>query len=202
MSNSHLKRRTGPAGANGNTILYGTVDPTTEGVDGNFYINTTSNYFFGPKSGGSWPGGFSITGPQGPTGPAGTNGTNGLDGNTILYGTSIPAGGLGIDGNFYIRTTTNFLYGPKTAGAWGSGTSLVGPQGPTGPAGAAGNTVLFGSGVPSGGLGVDGNFYINTATNFLYGPKTAGAWGSGTSLVGPPGSGISESLAIAYALAL
>jgi YVTN family beta-propeller protein len=40
---------------------------------------------------------------------------------------------------------------------------------------------------------VDGDFFLNTATNVLYGPKASGAWpGSGTSLVGPTGpSGVS-----------
>jgi len=62
----------GAAGANGKTVLSGTVDPTTEGVDGDFYINTTSNTIFGPKATGAWPTGVSLVGPQG---PAGANGT-------------------------------------------------------------------------------------------------------------------------------
>lgn len=61
------------AGGSTNTILNGTVDPTTEGEDGDFYINTTSNTIFGPKA-TTWPAGVSIVG------PAGTNGTNGTDG--------------------------------------------------------------------------------------------------------------------------
>ncbi|MBS1936433.1 MAG: tail fiber domain-containing protein [Bacteroidetes bacterium] len=40
---------------------------------------------------------------------------------------------------------------------------------------------------PAAGTGTNGDFYINTATNMLFGPKAAGAWGTGTSLVGPPG---------------
>lgn len=59
-----------------------------------------------------------------------------------------------------------------------------GSQGPIGP---RGNSVLSGSGAPSAGLGVNGDFYIDTATDELYGPKTSGAWGSPTSLVGPEG---------------
>lgn len=75
------------------------------------------------------------TGPQGPAGPAGTNGTNGAngaDGKTVLNGTGAPSGGLGTDGDFYLDTAASRLYGPKTAGAWGSGVSLIGPQGPAG----------------------------------------------------------------------
>jgi hypothetical protein len=51
------------AGADGKTILYGTAAPTTEGVDGDFYIRTTTNYIYGPKAGGTWPSGTSLVGP-------------------------------------------------------------------------------------------------------------------------------------------
>jgi hypothetical protein len=48
-------------------LLYGTAAPTTEGVDGNFYIRTTTNYIYGPKAAGVWPAGTSLVGPTGPT---------------------------------------------------------------------------------------------------------------------------------------
>jgi hypothetical protein len=48
-----------------------------------------------------------------------------------------------------------------------------------------GNTVLNATGVPGAGVGVDGNYYIDTAAQLLYGPKTGGAWGGGTSLIKP-----------------
>lgn len=64
---------------------------------------------------------------------------------------------------------------------------LVKTFGPQGPAGADGNTILNGSGAPSAGLGVDGDFYIDTDTYDIYGPKAAGAWGSGTPLSGGGG---------------
>lgn len=54
------------------------------------------------------------------------------DTNTILNGVGAPSAGLGDDGDFYIDTAANEIYGPKTAGAWGSGTSLIGPTGPAG----------------------------------------------------------------------
>jgi hypothetical protein len=176
----------GPAGApgtpgtNGNTILYGPGDPSPgQGRDGDFYINTTTHMMFGPKASGLWPAtGTSLVGPQGPAG---------VNGNTVLYGAGPPSSGTGVDGNFYIDTTAHFIYGPKASGAWPAGTSMVGPQGPAGVAGAAGNTVLYGSGPPSSGTGVDGNFYIDTTAHFIYGPKASGAWPAGTSLIGPQG---------------
>ncbi len=59
---------------------------------------------------------------------------------------------------------------------------------PAGPPGADGKTVLNGAGTPDGGIGVDGDFYIDTDADAIYGPKTAGAWGSSTSLIGPAGA--------------
>jgi hypothetical protein len=53
----------------------------------------------------------------------------GADGKTVRSGSGAPAAELGIDGDFYIDTTAHALYGPKTTGAWGSATSIVGPQG-------------------------------------------------------------------------
>ncbi|MEA2351825.1 MAG: hypothetical protein QOJ14_239 [Thermoleophilaceae bacterium] len=118
------------------------------------------------------------------TGVALPPGSPGADGRTILSGSGAPAGTLGADGDFYIDTSVHAIYGPKTGGAWGSGTTLVGSQG---TAGADGRTIRNGSGPPASGLGVDGDFYIDNVAHTLYGPKTAGSWGGGTSLVGPQG---------------
>ena len=125
-------------------------------------------------------------GPPGRRGPQGPRGRAGANGNTILHGSSLPTTGLGANGDFYLDTATESLYGPKTAGSWPtSGTSLVGPEGLQGN---PGNTILSGSSLPSAGLGANGDFYLDTATESLYGPKTAGSWPtSGTSLVGPEG---------------
>jgi len=70
----------GADGADGNTVLYGTVDPTTEGVNGNFYINTSTNFIFGPKAAGVWPAGTSLIGPAGSAGTDGADGNDGADG--------------------------------------------------------------------------------------------------------------------------
>lgn len=77
-------------------------------------------------------------GPQGPQGVQGPAGPAGADGRTVLSGAGAPAGALGSNGDFYIDTSVWQIYGPKTAGSWGSPTSLVGPAGPEGPQGPAG----------------------------------------------------------------
>ena len=62
---------------------------------------------------------------------------DGVDGTAVLNGSGAPSAGLGVDGDFYIDTADDAIYGPKTAGAWGSATSLVGPAGATGATGNA-----------------------------------------------------------------
>jgi hypothetical protein len=72
--------------------------------------------------------------------------------------------------------------------------TAIGAQGPTGATGTNGTngidgkTILNGSGVPSSGLGVNGDFYIDTTASRIYGPKASGAWGGGVSLIGPAGT--------------
>ncbi|RKQ43271.1 endosialidase-like protein [Roseivirga pacifica] len=200
----------GDDGLDGRTILSGNTDPnSSEGSEGDFYINTASSTFFGPKTNTGWGTGTSLKGDQGPAGvngadgADGTNGTDGADGkdgNSFLNGTGAPAATLGQDGDFYIDTNANTYYGPKTAGAWGTPTSLVGPSGADGADGVDGtngtdgldgkdgNSFLNGTGVPAATLGQDGDFYVDTNANTYYGPKTAGTWGAATSLVGPAGA--------------
>lgn len=125
------------------------------------------------------------TGPAGPEGPVGPP-----DGRTVLNGTDDPAGGDGDDGDFYINTVSWKIFGPKAAGVWPAGVDMLGTDGANGAAGAAGTngrTILYGAAAPGGGDGADGDFYIRTTTSFLYGPKAAGVWPAGTSLVGPQG---------------
>ena len=70
----------GTDGTDGRTILSGEVDPTTEGEDGDFYLNTATSTLFGPKAAGTWPAGVLLKGADGTDGIDGTNGTNGVDG--------------------------------------------------------------------------------------------------------------------------
>lgn len=103
-------------------------------------------------------------------------GEPGADGRTLLHGTGAPGGGVGQDGDFYVDTVAWEIYGPKTGGAWGSGTPMLGDDG---------NAIRYGTTAPGGGVGNDDDFYINTTSWDIYGPKTGGSWGSPTSLVAP-----------------
>ncbi len=67
----------GASGADGKTVLNGITNPTSEGTNGDFYINTSTNTLFGPKASGVWPSGVSLVGPTGATGATGATGPAG-----------------------------------------------------------------------------------------------------------------------------
>jgi hypothetical protein len=100
---------------------------------------------------------------------AGTPGATGANGNTVLHGAGAPAAGVGVDGDFYIDTVANRIYGPKASGAWPSGISLVGPQGPAGNSLSSGTSpgqiYLTGTGgaVPTTPVSMNGDVSITSS---------------------------------------
>jgi hypothetical protein len=70
------------------------------------------------------------------------------------------------------------LYGPKTSSGWGSGIAI------TGSPGAAGSQIYSGSGAPPATLGNNGDYYLDSTSYNLYGPKTASGWGTAIDLKG------------------
>jgi hypothetical protein len=184
----------------GTSLLYGTGAPGSGlGVDGNFYLNTSTYVLYGPKASGAWPSGTSLIGPTGSPGSPGSPGSAGAAGATGATGATGAPGSAGAAGATGATGATGAPGSAGAAGATGAtgaagatgatgAPGSAGAAGATGATGADGKTVRNGSGAPSGGLGVDGDFYINTAAETIYGPKTSGAWGSATSLVGPTGA--------------
>ena len=58
-----------------NTIMSGKGAPSASlGLAGDFYIDTVSMNFYGPKTSSKWPTPLSLKGPAGPTGPSGLDG--------------------------------------------------------------------------------------------------------------------------------
>lgn len=53
----------------------------------------------------------------------------------------------------------------------------------TGPQGPRGTSLISGAGEPNISIGIDGDYYIDTNTSELYGPRTNGLWGTGTRLI-------------------
>lgn len=123
----------------------------SDGADGDSaYDVAVANGFVGDET--AWL--ASLVGEAGADGSDGSPGAAGADGKTILNGTGAPSSGLGVDGDFYIDTTADAIYGPKSSGEWGSSTSLVGPQGAAGndgSPGADGADGADGAGVAAGG---------------------------------------------------
>jgi len=60
----------------------------------------------------------------------------------------------------------------------------TGPQGEQGPPGDPGTRILSGATDPAFAVGAVGDFYLNTATATLFGPKTTSGWISSISLSG------------------
>ena len=110
------------------------------------------------------------TGPQGPAGPSGGPiGPAGPAGSAGPAGVAGPAGAAGSTG---------------LTGAAGA----AGAAGLAGTAGADGKTVLNGAVDPVPGVGTNGDFYFNTATSTIFGPKAGGAWPAGVLLKGAAGA--------------
>jgi len=122
------------------------------------------------------------TGAVGPQGEKGLVGEKGADGSTIYSGTNVPALSIGKLGDYYLRTSTGVLYGPKVAAGWGAGVNL------RGTAGASGSKILSGTEIPSTTVGALGDFYFQSNTYLFYGPKTASGWGTAVNLRGSTGT--------------
>jgi hypothetical protein len=97
-------------------------------------------------------------GQTGAQGIQGTAGTNGLNGKSLLSGIINPQLADGVEGDFYINTSTNEIFGPKTLIGWGIAVSLIGEQGVQGLTGATGVQGL---------QGIAGIANIQTASNGL-----------------------------------
>jgi len=120
-------------------------------VNGDFYINTTTNTLYGPKAAGIWPTGTSLigaagltgaTGSQGAQGPIGLTGATGPQGIQGLTGATGPIGSQGAQG----------IQGPS---------GVTGAQGPIGLTGATGQTGAVGSTGPQGPTGLTGSNGLN-----------------------------------------
>jgi hypothetical protein len=169
------------AGVQLNQWRYGATAPAAAlGNMGDFYLNTATGDVHYKSAASTWTLTGNIKGPQGNAGATGATGPAGA------IGATGPAGAIGATGP----------QGPAGATGPQGPTGATGPQGPAGLTGAAGpqgapgtngNGILNGGIAPSNNQGVDGDFFVNTSTNTIYGPKANGVWPSGVSLVGPQG---------------
>ena len=166
-----------------NTILNGITSPkSTQGINGDFFIDTKALTIYGPKASGRWPVGISLRGTQGVAGTTGTSGSNGTDGRnaqsaSAVVGAQGATGAAGIKGEAGVAGTTG---AQGVAGATGSA-GTTGAQGVAGATGSAGIAGAQGSPGATGNTGVQGNIG-NTGSAGAQGLKgetgTAGAEGS------------------------
>ena len=136
----------GPSGTNGNGILHGTVDPISQGVDGDFYINTTAHTIFGPKA-TTWGSGTSIVGAQGVQGATGPKGDTGSQGPTGATGSQGAVGNTGATG-------------PQ---------GTQGIQGATGPKGDTGSQTPWAQDIDGGGFNLSNVGRVGTTGSHPYG---------------------------------
>ena len=156
-----------------NRIFSGTGAPddntnTAGSRNGDFYVDTSTTTWYGPKA-GTWPAGTSLIGPAGAMGIHGDS----ID-ISVTDNRSQPSGAYEIT----ITQTEYDSDNTPTTSDVVRDLNIIGPPGLQGP---AGSRILTGVGVPDASLGVNGDFYIDTNAPFnMYGPKTNGVW----SLVG------------------
>jgi hypothetical protein len=98
-------------------------------------------------------------------GPMGEDGQNGTDGSTWYSGDGIPSNSLGLDGDYYLDTSTSNVY-LKENGVWIIQLSIKGDDGAT---------WHIGDGVPQNDLGNDGDFYLDYTTSDVY-KKENNSW--------------------------
>ncbi|TAN52891.1 MAG: DUF1566 domain-containing protein [Methylococcaceae bacterium] len=174
-----------------------TLDAKENSVTGNWmYLDVTLK---GPQGPIGLTGEMGATGAKGDTGAAGPQGLIGLTGEMGATGAKGDTGAAGPQGPIGLTGATGATGAQGSTGLTGpkGDTGATGPQGPTGAtgatgaqgaAGATGYSVLSGAIAPAADVGVNGDFYINTAANQIHGPKASGTWPAGTSLVGPTGA--------------
>ncbi|MDT3405097.1 hypothetical protein [Mucilaginibacter terrae] len=158
----------------GNSVTFISALPQdTTGKNNDVAINATNGSFYQKRNGG-WALAYSI--------PVNETSTGGA----ILYGIITPTAATGQINDTYIHTVTGEFY-QKQSSSWQKVFTMQsgppggpGPKGDQGIPGFNGKSVLNGTINPSNtNTGTDGDFYINTTTWQIFGPKTAGNWGAG-----------------------
>ncbi|WP_312432806.1 hypothetical protein [Lacrimispora sp.] len=178
----------GDKGEDGSKWLTGTSAPSTQGVNGDYYLNT-SNWDVYQKASGTWSKTGNIkgaTGSKGDTGATGVTGAQGPKGDPFAIAktyTSISAmnSGFASDGvgqgqfvvidtgnvedadnaKLYLKGASAYTYITDMSGA----TGLTGPQGPKGATGATGSTG------PKGDQGVSPTFELRSGHLFAIYPE-------------------------------
>jgi len=106
------------------------------------------------------------------------SGSRGEKGSSVLKGSGAPAADIGIMGDYYLDSVSQYIYGPKPSDIAWDYSSYIKLQG------VDGKSFLTGSTPPSPSLGNNGDTYFDTSTGQLY-TKTSTGWQLSTNLVNP-----------------
>ena len=161
----------GPAGRDGKDVLNGKVDPTTEGKDGDKYVNTETGDVF-VKNNNTWGKEGNIKGPKGADGAQGPQGRDGRDGKDVLNGKVDPTT-EGKDGDKYVNTETGDVF-VKNNNTWGKEGNIKGPKGEdgaVGPQGPKGEQGPQGAKGETGAAGQNGKDGITPTVTTKEGPN-------------------------------
>ena len=164
----------GPAGRDGKDVLNGKVDPTTEGKDGDKYVNTETGDVF-VKNNNTWGKEGNIKGPKGDKGERGQDGAQGAagrDGKDVLNGKVDPTT-EGKDGDKYVNTETGDVF-VKNNNTWGKEGNIKGPKGEdgaVGPQGPKGEQGPQGAKGETGAAGQNGKDGITPTVTTKEGPN-------------------------------
>ena len=173
---------TGPTGPTGSTGAPGTpgaagskwltaagAPAAGAGAVGDFYLNITTGDYYEKTGSTTWTSRGSLKGPTGTQGIQGIQGIQGVKGDTGAQGATGLKGDQGIQG---IQGNPGVKGDTGNTGAQG----IQGIQGIPGTAGAAGSKWFTGSSAPATGLGVVGDFALNTTTSDYYEKTAASVW--------------------------
>ena len=109
-------------------------------------------------------------------------------------GAGVPSGASGSIGDYYMNNTNGDVYLKTGASTWTLQTNIRGTTGASGTNGTNGTPGAVwrnGSGAPSAGLGIDGDYYLNTANSDVY-FKASGAYSVITNIKGASGAGTGD----------
>jgi len=160
----------------GNSLTFVTTLPqNTVGKNADVALNVSNGTFY-QKRNGVWTDAYSIS-------------TGSPSAGSILHGEGVPATNIGLVNDTYIDTINAIFY-HRYAEGWEELFSMKygpagarGPKGDQGIPGVSGKNLLNGPVNPSNQtVGTDGDFYINTNSWQIFGPKNQGSWGTGTNM--------------------
>ena len=171
-------------------LLFGREVPVAaDGFTGDVWVRTTTGAIYEKESADTWT--LRIA-------TMGAPGADGADGSSWYGGAGAPATGLGRLYDWYLNYTTGDVSFKSAEAIWTTVANIMGPAGADGVAGEDGDPGAPGaswysvSGAPAGGLGVIGDWAVDTATGNVYMKTAEATWTLQFTMLGGGGGGGGE----------